>query len=223
MSRPLLSKIGRLDEANGKPWYKTHGTKKTNYWNREQRLFERFKRRARSGLSALPQDDMEWLALAQHHGVPTRLLDWTANPLIALWFATNKSPMKKAGEQTRTSAVYAIKVQREDFRPKLGQKFSPLEGEAKNPKLGPFFVEPPYVHPRAQVQRSRFSVHTVPNVPFESTDLKRFEIPEKFWTEFQKKLFYVGIDASTVWADLSGLGETFNWQFQNGVATGNVA
>ncbi|HEV8581964.1 MAG TPA: FRG domain-containing protein [Thermoanaerobaculia bacterium] len=70
----------------------------------ERYLLSTFQRRAHHYISDPPsrEDDLEWLALMQHHGAPTRLLDWTKSPYVALFFAL------EAPAETASSAVWAI-------------------------------------------------------------------------------------------------------------------
>ncbi|MCJ2368219.1 FRG domain-containing protein [Aeromonas dhakensis] len=68
----------------------------------EMQVVEKFQQRAphyiKSGLK--PSGLMEWLALMQHHGAPTRLLDWTFSPYVSAYFALANS--------TGESAVWAV-------------------------------------------------------------------------------------------------------------------
>src|SRR5437660_378932 len=55
----------------------------------ETALINSFKQNAIQFVDERPQSEWEWLFIARHHAVPTRLLDWSESPLIGLYFAIN--------------------------------------------------------------------------------------------------------------------------------------
>ena len=56
----------------------------------------------------LLSDRLGWWELMQHHGVPTRLLDWTRSPFVALWFATRKADEES---EAKDGAIWVLDTQ----------------------------------------------------------------------------------------------------------------
>jgi hypothetical protein len=166
----------------------------------EQSLFEIFKREARSYCDALPTTDWEWLSLAQHHGLPTRMLDWTYNPLVALYFVVE-------ADEDFDGKFFALRAIRTVYN------LPPSPFGIKKPVK--FF--PNLITPRIRSQEGVFVVCQNLESPLDRVlpsdwVVEEHEVTASVKRDLRYELFRLGIHASSLFPDLDGLSARLKWQ-----------
>ena len=96
---PLKPSIGRYDHLLTKSFRERDEL--------EREVLEVFSNHLVTHVQHLPRSQWEALAIAQHHGLPTRFMDWTENPLVALYFAVRETKADDVGAPMN-SAVYVL-------------------------------------------------------------------------------------------------------------------
>jgi hypothetical protein len=183
----------------------TEGTAPAQVLTRERQIFSQFKRQARLHIQhSATFSPWEWMTLAQHYGVPTRLLDWTSNPLVAGYFAVASVPAE------RPARIMAVRL--------IAAPFVDIDNDDPLQLPAVRFFDAPAVAPRVASQSGLFSVHPSPHEPWvvPPTSLDTFDIPAKLKPEFRNRLCGIGIHAASIWGDLQGLGEHLRWHLASG-------
>jgi len=212
----ILNSLTRL----GKP-YKTM----------EQNLIKQFRKYAHKHV--VERDtEWHWLSIAQHHGLPTRLIDWTYSPLVALHFAT--SEIDKYGsngaiwkidysdahkilqtKQTTSLDTLGARIFNVDALYETVTDLKSLDGlHAKNFDVAVFF-EPPAIDDRIVNQFAYFSALSDPHLSMNdwfkqphvkgNVNVVKIVIPYKLKWEIRDKLDQSNINERVLFPGLDGL------------------
>lgn len=210
ISWPLLPKAGRTEFFLTPKAVASESTLQF----RDLGRFKDWRDQAIAFCERLPENDFECLAYAQHYGLATRLLDWTDNPLVALYFA--------AEDQSDVDGVvfcYLGWTCLDEREAKLG-KFGYVARYSPRP-----------FDRRILAQSGVFTYHPIPNEPLtpklaakdaaqiapEGVDLVAIRVLADTKPILLRQLSEVGISRKTLFPDLEGLSDFVNWETKRSV------
>jgi hypothetical protein len=158
---------------------------------------QRWKALAQRFVSPKPVDDIGWLVLAQHFGIPTALLDWTSNPLIALFFASQNTDKVTDG--------VVIRINRGAFD--FCEYTMNLTTFAEN-RQRPLLIDTSAMNTRSTAQDSYMTLHTKDEASLEVEPIFRVEGKKKFAVRTALRAF--GLSPERIYADLTVAAAQFN-------------
>lgn len=195
--------------------------RKENYVAREHYFYNELLHRFPEEVKDL-KGDLEYMTFMQHYGFPTRLLDVSESPLVALYFAVEEGKCK-----SEDGFVYCIKVPYKGvhYYQNVGvRKIAELVRKAKKPALTPsedyrkvLFVKPRWTNERIRAQQGHMllfgcgadwkSTASLPeskqgNSPFLRA---KWRIPSGFKETIRKQLYDIGIHKWTIFPDVEHL------------------
>ncbi len=204
----------------------------------EERILRIFKRKAHHFLAQPPErdDEFQWLSLMQHHGAPTRLLDFTWSPYVAAFFALedatgdaavwalNPVPISYVASQTIGKGVT---ISPPEMNPRVEGNIRRFFLKGKLPFI--WVGEPQVMNRRLIAQSGTFALPGILTQPMEDilsgypdpkNTLVKFILPsDKLRKRALRELYRMNITNATLFPDLDGLARSlgyeleFHWRF----------
>ncbi|PSB43053.1 hypothetical protein C7B80_25515 [Cyanosarcina cf. burmensis CCALA 770] len=179
----------------------------------EREMLEVFKLRSLPLLEQHPDNDWDWLTIMQHHGLATRLLDWSLNPLAALWFCVCKPPA-----ENESGVVWL-------FYPDANDYAVPSKQADPTSISRVYLLRGKLVASRIQAQFGWFTVHyfnleqekfiALENDSSYASRLVKIIIPSNAFAHIRFQLDRLEVNSATLFPDLDGLCANIEWAFSS--------
>lgn len=192
-------------------------------------LIHEFKRYSEFKLDKPPREDdtLKWMQLAQHYGLPTCLLDWTKNALIALYFACQRTPQDTKPSLSQNGVVYMFNPLDSNrlLSPDIHRVLDPYRDKeiieqflkTKTTKRKSYFIaiEPILNSPRIMLQQGVFTLHAKKiktGIWNKVVSMIGFRIKERNKQSILEELNSIGLNEMAIYPEIEHVCNYLKWK-----------
>lgn len=189
----------------------------------ETTLLSRFKQSAAMLTESRPTTSFDWIFLMQHYGVPTRLLDWSENPLVALYFAVynlqshteNDAAIWLLMPSELNKYANIVDKSEGDYIPSFDdEEVSGYSTESvrqsQRLELYPIATIATRNNPRIQAQMGTFTIHHNKSISIEDVGdgkhSRKFIIPKESRAKLLSELSLLGVNKFSLFPEMESIG-----------------